>query len=88
MPKGIKIKLDKDPEVVSETVVESPVVEKVEVVEKSVFPEVNAKGRFIAVAHENGYVVYNPANQRVSGVLGKVVADDMVLRQNIAAHIK
>lgn len=76
---------------VEETVVaETPkVVEVKEVKEKAVeYPEGNATGRFHSVAFNGGYVVYNPAGQRATKVVTKIVADDIVRQNNQAAHIK
>lgn len=83
----------------NEEKVEEVIEEKVEVVPKEVevegdkpkkieYPEGDAKGRFHTVAFEGGYVVYNPAGQRATGVIGKIKADDIVRQSNQAAQIK
>ncbi len=79
----IKVKLDKAPEApvgTPEVVVE----EKAE----QVFPQVSANKKFQYVEVSGQYVVYNPDGCRVSGLLTLTAAKDIVLRQNLAAHIK
>jgi hypothetical protein len=87
-----RIKLDKEPEVVQpEAVKQEAEVQpepKKEKVVKNVWPEVGYTGKFHAVEHEGGYVVYNPGGQRATGVLRKEIADDIVREQNRAAQIK
>lgn len=68
------------PEVV-EPKVEEVVVPKVEEV---VYPLVAGSGRFQHVKFEDGYVVYNPNGQRVTGKIDLRLANDTVLRQNVA----
>lgn len=90
MPKPIKVKIDKKEEVpapvveveIDLKVEEKPVAKKVE------FPEGHAAGKFHAVEFGGGYVVYNPAGQRATGVINKIQADDIVRLSNQAAHIK
>jgi hypothetical protein len=55
---------------------------------KSEWPEVGQTGKFHAVKHGDGYVVYNPAGQRATGIVDKIKADDIVRANNQAAHIK
>jgi hypothetical protein len=87
MPKAPKIKIDKGPVA---PVVDMPTeAEKVAApANEIVYPTVGTNGRFAAVAFMDGYVVYNPNGQRVSGIMSKAAADDMVRNQNTAAHIK
>ena len=96
MAKGKKVK----PEVEEPREEEVETVEETETEEETVedtsgkkgksdkWPEGNATGRFHAVAHKDGFVVYNPAGQRVSNVLTEDAANDLVIRQNQAAQIK
>lgn len=96
MPKNKeKAKVEADEEVkekVAEEGKEEGVVVAEESSEKSVakgkFPEVAGTGRFQSVQFKGGYVVYNPAGQRVSDVLSLSQAEDIVRAQNQAAHIK
>lgn len=88
MSKLPKIKVDKGPAI---DVVEKPVETEVAatpVSAKSEWPEVTATGRFVAVPFAAGYVVYNPIAQRVTEVVSKTVADDIVRNQNTAAQLK
>ena len=85
MPKAPKIKIDRTP--VVDLKPEADLVEEVKAA-KDNFPKVDSKGRFVAIPFEGGFVIYNPAGQRVSGIMNKVQADDMVRNQNLAAHIK
>jgi hypothetical protein len=65
---------------VLESVVEEPV--------KIVFPEVARNGKFQAVKVGTEYVVYNPDGARVSGTMSLREANDIVIAQNRAAHLK
>lgn len=87
MVKTIKVKIDKDVVVPAETVSE-PVAETSPKKEGFEYPVIGTTGKFHAVAFEGGYVVYNPAGQRATGVIAKVQADDLVRKNNQAAHIK
>ena len=79
-----KIKIDKE-EAVIETTSETIVEKKT----KDEYPEVGTTGKFNAVSHGGGYVVYNPSGQRVTGVINdKATVDDIVRQANQAAHIK
>lgn len=86
MSKIAKIKVDKDPETATPEVVTPEATP--EVVVKDQWPEVGTTGKFNAVPYKDGYVVYNPSGQRATGVVTKVVADDIVREQNRAAQIK
>lgn len=83
----VKIKVDKGP---VDEVLEAPVVaeEVVTVPTEESWPEVTATGRYVAVPFKEGYVVYNPTAQRVSGLVSRTVANDIVRQQNTAAQIK
>lgn len=81
----VKVKINKDVEV---PVVDAPVAEVVEKKVEAKWPEVGQTGRFNAVEWQGGWVVYNPAGQRATGVLKKEVADDIVRENNRAAQIK
>lgn len=70
--------------VAEETVVE----EAEEVVETSGFPVVVGNKKFQTVAHDGGYVVYNPSGERVSGVVTKDKADDLVREMNRHGGLK
>lgn len=84
----VKIKIDKSPETdVVEKKVEAEVI-ATPVSVKSEWPEITATGRFTSVPFAAGYVVYNPIGQRVTEVVSKVAADDIVRQQNAAAQIK
>lgn len=87
MAKPIKVKIDKDVVVPAENVSE-PVVETTPAKEGFEYPVIGTTGKFHAVAFEGGYVVYNPAGQRATGVIEKIKADDIVRQSNQAAHIK
>ena len=80
-----KIKIDSEP-------VETPKVEETKTEVKTTasesFPVSNISGRYHSLPFQDGYVVYNPNCIRVSGVISKIAADDMVRNQNQAAHIK
>lgn len=87
MAKTIKVKIDKEPVVETPVeTVEEPVVEPKK--EGFEYPVIGTTGKFHAVAFEGGYVVYNPAGQRATGVIEKIKADDIVRQSNQAAHIK
>lgn len=83
MARAKKIDSFVGPEVVPEVV--RPVVEDASEV---VYPEVAANGKFQFVQFGDKYVVYNPSAQRVTGAVSLLEAQDIVRRQNIAAHIK
>lgn len=55
---------------------------------KSEFPEVAGIGRFQSVKVGEGYAVYNPSGQRVTGIISLDQAGDIVRKQNIAGHMK
>lgn len=89
MPKNNKVTKEEEVKVSPEEKVE----EKTEVVaeKKSTgieYPEGDAKGKFHSVSFQNGYVVYNPSGQRVTGIIDKIAAADIVRQQNQAAQIK
>lgn len=90
MAKTPKIKIDKvEPVVVPQS--ETPVVETEKLEVKTThaeWPEAPLKGKFHAVAWKGGYVVFNPQEQRITEVISKDLADDMVRRSNLAAQIK
>lgn len=96
MPRAKKASEVAVPEAVEEAV--APVEEAPEAVEEAVeeapvaksgkWPEVPANGRFQAVAHKGGFVVYNPVGQRASGVLSDAEANDLVVKMNAGASIK
>lgn len=52
------------------------------------FPQVAGNGRFQAISLGAGYVVYNPAGQRVTEIVSFTQAGDIVRAQNQAAHLK
>lgn len=62
--------------------------EQVNVPSAKSFPEGNTTGKFHSVPFNNGHVVYNPDGQRITGIVTKVEADDLVRQNNQAAHIK
>lgn len=72
---------------VEEAKVAAPIEEKKEV-KTSDWPEITATGRYVAVEYKDGYVVYNPIAVRITGVISKIEAEDIVRQQNTAAHIK
>ena len=61
---------------------------EVEVKEEVEYPEVGNTGKFHAVAVGDGFVLYNPAGQRASGIMDEVKAKDLARQNNTAAHIK
>jgi len=87
MPK-IKVKIDKEPVSVAEVTETAPVESPAPVEKKSVWPETKIRGRFHTVEFGGGYVVYNPAGQRATGVLRRELAEDVVRNNNYAAQIK
>lgn len=52
------------------------------------WPKVRESVRFHAVPFDGGYVIYNPAGQRITGKVTEEEAKRAVLGHNQAAHIK
>lgn len=56
-------------------------------VEEIVWPEAQVNGKFHVVPFNGGFVLFNPAGQRASGVLNEEEAKKLVLRNNQAASL-
>lgn len=87
MSKLPKVKVEKNPVAEIETT-PVKVEESIDLAPvASEWPEVTATGKFVAVPFKEGYVVYNPIAQRVTGVVSRDEASDIVRAQNRAAQL-
>lgn len=52
------------------------------------WPQTGQRGYFHSVPFKEGFVVFNPQCQRITEVVSKIKADDIVRTSNLAAGIK
>lgn len=89
----LKIKVEKNPIPEVETTPEVPVASEVETTteavktEKQEWPESSVSGKFNSVAFKEGHVVFNPSGQRLTEVISKTAAEDIIRAQNRAAQL-
>lgn len=86
-----KVKVEKNPVPAPEADV-APVVAPESVTPEAFkpqgeWPESSVSGKFNSVAFKEGHVVFNPSGQRLTEVISKTEADEIVRAQNRAAQL-